>query len=586
VGLSHTKAGLLAEMSLLLLLAIALSGCNGFSSAGATSAKNPTSPTAPGAPTPAPQTSPKIGRFVASPAAITSGQSATLTWQTSGTTSIQINNVTATLAASSSSIVVTPSATTTYTLTATNSAGSTIAEVQIDPVATTQPISPNFLGLGHVMGDVFSMIGTSASNMNPIYEKLLKNLTRYANAPILIRELTEGSDPTDLFAAPRLAALSQLNADVGAQYMVGVDFLDDDVTTAVTETQQLVAGLPHKAFKAIELGNEPDLYGANGQRSATWDYSEYLADYQKFAPAILAASDGVKLEAPVWAGLTPGFMNNLNSFVAGQASQLAFVTVHHYPGGVCNGSTEPSDYLLTEAAVDGDMQPFTGPVEISQYMTAAQAAGIPFRIGELNSISCGGQLGVTNSFSSALWAMDISFAYANVGVSGVNFFAPGNPYTVNPYAPFDFTSTIGKGGVRTYSVRDINPLYYGLLLFAQAVQNNAQLLPVTLTTQGNIKAWATIDANRTIRLLLLNKDETASGPVSISLSGYGPASVTRMTAPSYSSTAGVMLGGQTFDGSADGTLQGTAYSESNAASSGVYTVTLPAVSAALVTIQP
>jgi hypothetical protein len=182
--------------------------------------------------------------------------------------------------------------------------------------------------------------------------------------------------------------------------------------------------------------------------------------------------------------------------------------------------------------------------------------------------------------------MDISFSYANVGVSGVNFFAPGDPNTPNAYTPFDFTPTVGGNGVTTYAVRNINPLYYGLLLFAQSVQNNAQLLPVTLTTQANIKAWATIDANQTIRLLLLNKDQSASGPVSVALSGYQQATVTRLTAPSYSSTTGVTLGGQTFDGSVDGTAQGTAYAEITQPAGGVYTIALPSVSAALVTIQP
>jgi hypothetical protein len=111
---------------------------------------------------------------------------------------------------------------------------------------------------------------------------------------------------------------------------------------------------------------------------------------------------------------------------------------------------------------------------------------------------------------------------------------------------------------------------------------------VTLTTptQANIKAWATIDANQTIRLLLLNKDQNASGPVSIALAGYGQATITRLTAPSFSSTTGVTLAGQTFDGSADGTPQGTAYSEIAQPSSGVYTIALPAVSAALITLQP
>jgi hypothetical protein len=111
---------------------------------------------------------------------------------------------------------------------------------------------------------------------------------------------------------------------------------------------------------------------------------------------------------------------------------------------------------------------------------------------------------------------------------------------------------------------------------------------VSLTTQANIniKAWATIDGTQTIRLLLLNKDENASGAISVSLTGYGQATVTRLMAPSYSSTTGVTLGGLTFDGSMDGTAQGAAYSEIAQPVSGVYTVAMPAVSAALLTIQP
>ncbi len=439
------------------------------------------------------------------------------------------------------------------------------------------------------MGDTLTLIGTSASNMNPIYEQLIRNLTQYANGPILIRESAEdssGAANPDVYDAPRLAALAQLNTDFGAHFMIGVDFIDDNVSTATGQAQQLVATIPSNALDAIELGDEPDLYGVNGERPAGWDYAEYLTDFQNFAPAILAVSNGAKLEAPVWAGLSSGFMSNLNSFVSGQASQLAVVTVHHYSGTACNGATEPPDYLLTEAAVDGDTQPLTGPVDIAQYLTAAQQAGLPFRIGELNSINCGGQTGVSNTFSSALWAMDIAFSYAQAGVSGVNFFAPGDPNLADAYTPFDFTYTENSNGTRTYSVRNINPLYYGMLLFAQAVQKKAELLPVQLTTNANIKVWATIDSSQTIRLLLLNKDESATGIASISLPGYDEALVTRLRAPAYSSTTGVVLGGQSFDGSTDGTPQGVAYSEVVQPSAGSYTVALPSVSGALVTIQP
>jgi hypothetical protein len=572
VSWSDIRGGFLAGVAL--LPALLLGGCGGNGGAA-----------------PSPGSAPVISSFSASPANITAGQATTLAWQVSGATSLDLSNVTATPQTLSSSLVVVPAATTTYTLTAADSAGSTqqsatvtvtsssqVAGVQVNPAATAAPIPPNFLSIGHQMGDTLTMIGTSSTNVNPIYEQLLKNLIQYANGPLLIRELADGGN-SDFYDANRLAALSQVSQDLGVQFFVGVNFVDDDVATATGEAQQLVAGLPGSQLQAIEVGNEPDLYEGS--------YDSYLGQYEVFAPALISASGGIKLSAPVWAGLSASFMNNLDSFISTEASTIAIVTVHHYSGTACNGATEPADYLLTEPAVDGDTQPLTGPVGIPPYLPAAQQAKIPFRIGELNSINCGGQLGVSNSFSSAMWAMDIAFSYANVGVSGVNFFATGDPNTPNAYTPFDFTST-SNGGVNTYAVRNINPLYYGLLLFVQTVQNNAQLLPVTLTTptQANIKAWATIDANQTIRLLLLNKDQNASGPVSIALAGYGQATTTRLTAPSFSSTTGVTLAGQTFDGSADGTPQGTAYSEIAQPSSGVYTIALPAVSAALITLQP
>jgi hypothetical protein len=546
---------------------------------------------------PPPPSLPVISGFTATPASITVGQSTTLRWQVSDATSVQLSNVSGTLPDSSFSVVIVPASSTTYTLTAANSAGSVqqtanvtvttsnpIAGVQINPVATTTLITPNFLSIGMQMGDTTSMVGTSSSNVNPIFEQLLKNLTQYANGPLLIRDLADEQNVGD-YTQGNLGAIAQVGQDLGAQFFIGVDFGDDDPTTATGQAQQLVAALPGSELQAIELGNEPDLYGNSGERPAGWDYSEYLSEYQQFAPALITASGGVKLSAPVWAGLSSSWMSNLESFISGEDSTIAVVTVHHYSGTACNGATEPTDYLLTEPAVDGDTQPLTGPVGIAAYVPAAQTATIPFRIGELNSINCGGQPGVSNSFSSALWAMDIAFSYANVGVSGVNFFSPGDPNQANAYAPFDFTFTQGSGG-NTYSVRNINPLYYGLLMFAQTAQNKAQLLPVLLTTQANIKAWATIDGTQTIRLLLLNKDENASGAISVSLTGYGQATVARLMAPAYSSTTGVTLGGQTFDGSTDGTAQGTAYSEIAQPVNGVYTLAMPAVSGALLTIQP
>jgi hypothetical protein len=67
---------------------------------------------------------PVIAAFTATPAAITAGQSSTLAWTTTGATSLSIDGGVGDVTGSSSR-TVSPSATTVYTLTATNPAGST-----------------------------------------------------------------------------------------------------------------------------------------------------------------------------------------------------------------------------------------------------------------------------------------------------------------------------------------------------------------------------------------------------------------------------------------------------------------------------
>ena len=80
----------------------------------------------------------------ASPTSITSGDAATLTWVTSGATSIVIDNGVKSLIlgipAASGSVTVFPTATTTYTLTATNSFGSSFS-TQVLVVAAAPPPS-------------------------------------------------------------------------------------------------------------------------------------------------------------------------------------------------------------------------------------------------------------------------------------------------------------------------------------------------------------------------------------------------------------------------------------------------------------
>jgi len=73
---------------------------------------------------------PVINSFTAGPGSITVGASSTLSWSVSGATAVSINQGVGSVA-SSGTRVVSPAATTTYTLTATNAAGSVTQPVQV-----------------------------------------------------------------------------------------------------------------------------------------------------------------------------------------------------------------------------------------------------------------------------------------------------------------------------------------------------------------------------------------------------------------------------------------------------------------------
>jgi len=88
-----------------------------------------------------PPSKPTISSFTASPTSITSGSSSTLSWVTSGATTIAITPGTFTSTAASGSTSVSPTATTTYTLTATNAAGSATATATVTITAAGGALS-------------------------------------------------------------------------------------------------------------------------------------------------------------------------------------------------------------------------------------------------------------------------------------------------------------------------------------------------------------------------------------------------------------------------------------------------------------
>jgi len=424
------------------------------------------------------------------------------------------------------------------------------------------------MGLSQEWGSAQTVMGDSTTGVNNIYRQLLQNLTAYGSGPIILRIGGNSTDKTGEPTSTTAQPFAELATALGAHFYLGVNLGSDNVNLAVDQAKAYVSQMPAGSLDAIEIGNEPDGYASNGMRPSPYTYQDYLADFNTWKTNILPLlPSGTKLMGASWG--STGTLSNIQSYDSAEASALDTFSQHYYVDSALNSN--PDDILLTPSAAK------KGPNAVAAAVATTQQYGTSFRMGEMNSLSGGGEAGISNAFESALWAVDTMFEYANVGVDGVNWHGGGG----STYSYFDF-QTKQSGGINTFALTSVNPLYYGLLLFQQATGNSAHLLPVTLSTQANLTAWATVDASGTPRLVMINKDESSTGTVDVTLSGYSHAQIFRLTAPSYQSTSGVTFAGQTFDGSTNGVIQGTQTIELIDGSNGVFQIPMPITSAALV----
>jgi polyhydroxybutyrate depolymerase len=135
------------RLGFLVVVAAFAAGCGGGGGSG--SASTPPAPQLPAAP-------PVISSFASSPTSISAGQSSTLSWSVSGATSLALDNGIGDVT-SASSRTVSPTATTTYVLTARNAGGSVTASTTVTVAAAAGPypvgLSSATLTVGGVVRD-------------------------------------------------------------------------------------------------------------------------------------------------------------------------------------------------------------------------------------------------------------------------------------------------------------------------------------------------------------------------------------------------------------------------------------------------
>jgi hypothetical protein len=465
-----------------------------------------------------------------------------------------------------------------------------VAVVTVSSAAGGRPLPVGFLGLSLENTAIIPYAGSDPKAVDPVFLQLVRNLD--PAQPLVLRI---GGDSTDwawypvpglskpngvrVTLTPRwLAVTRALAADLNARLIMGIDLEADSRAAAHGEASAFGRGIGKPWIEALELGNEPNLYGTltwyvkpDGVhvfgRPADYNFQSFLGEFTSFADGLPGPLAGPATGALSWMPLT-------GQFLAAEP-RVRLATVHAYPVQTCGVS--PSSPLFPTVAHLLAPQATTGLADgIAAAVALAHARHLPVRVDEMNTDSCGAAPGVSNAFVSALWALDALFEMDRVGVDGVNI----HTYPGATYQLFTFT----RAGRRWRAW--VSPEYYGLEMFAQAAPPGSRLIAASITKAEGITVWATRGREGQRRVVLIN-ESLDRRTVAVASAGAHPvpATLALLRAPRLTSSSNVTLGGQGFGTeTTTGRLAGRSRVADLTARRGRYVFTLPAESAALVTL--
>jgi hypothetical protein len=369
---------------------------------------------------------------------------------------------------------------------------------------------------------------------------------------------------------------------LNARLILGINFESDSAAIAAAESTALLRGVGRPYVAGLELGNEPEVYSSLGWyetragvpvpgRRASYDFASYLRDYARVSRALpqTAPLVGPASGAQQW-------FTSLGRYLS-ENPRVKLVTFHRYPLHRCFTARNSPEFptipnLLAPVAASG---PATS---LAADIAAAHARRLPFRADELNSVSCGGARGVSDTFASALWVLDTLFNMARAGVDGVNI----HTFHKAIYEPFAVAAHAGRWTAQ------VKPMYYGLLMFAEAAPPGARLLPAVYRAPATLRIWSTRAPGGRVRIVLINDSGRRSVTVAVHLGGAtapGIASAVRLRAPHLDARAGVTIGGRSFGTrTSTGRLAGATRSLTLRPVQGSLVLRVPPATATLVTV--
>jgi len=337
----------------------------------------------------------------------------------------------------------------------------------------------------------------------------------------------------------------------GWRLIWGLNLGSGNAQNAAEEAVAVAAAVGDKLL-AFEIGNEPDGYAGdafNAHRRKTYGYEDFLEEYRACKAAVRA-----KLPGAPFAGPDASYRTDwVTRFAADEGGDLKLLTRHYYRSGANNpyldkqigsqSNVSPEQRVGYEARRNNDkieMLLRADPNVRGFLQEISAASHIPLRVCEANSFFGGGQPGVSDTFASALWALDFMWVLAGGGAVGVNMETGVNH--------LDFVSYYSPIRTEKDSTPMAAPEYYGMLAFAQG--SNGSRIALDYDAGGvNLTAYAAVRDPAHLTVTLINKDRTADADVTIAAGRrMQKAAALHLAGRALDSAEAVTLGGNAVAG--------------------------------------
>jgi hypothetical protein len=179
---------------------------------------------------------------------------------------------------------------------------------------------------------------------------------------------------------------------------------------------------------SFAIGNEPDWRSYHHSDPRITNYPSWLADWRIFADAIRAAVPNAHLAGPDTGSDYPVTRAADTDYEGESWTQrfaddeknsgmVSAIFQHDYIGQLAKGVSAPA---AIEAMLSQEWVTVEYPAFYHHVLEPVVTDGLPFRMTEAND-RIGGVDGASNSFASALWALDYMHWWAAHGCTGVNF---------------------------------------------------------------------------------------------------------------------------------------------------------------------